>query len=370
MANEQFIDQIVTPEAEAGVQRLKAELSELNQQFIDTARGIAQMQSVLGSTNNLRQFNTEQARAAAAMERLNGIRLRNEITQERLNQTVARGVQQQQRATQAATAALTPYQQLIQRQKELALAAQNAGAQFGIQSEQYRNAAAQANTVNAQVSGINRGLGNFRDNVGNYASGIGSFFGNVFSKIRFLANVIPNFGIGTFFLLLGTGLAAVAKQAGLFSDAISTMESNLKNLNDVNKEANRQATDQSVNLKILYTAATDVNNSYHDRLLAARELQREFPNYFKNIQTETILNGGASASYQQLTVDIVANAKALAAISKIKELEAKKADIEFEKLKTRSARAVERDRLTAPTRAQSANTDAITADFTPASTLR
>jgi hypothetical protein len=55
-------------------------------------------------------------------------------------------------------------------------------------------------------------------------------------------------------------------------------------------------------LKILYTAATDVNLAMKDRLLAVHALQREFPEYFKNIKDEAILNGKAKDSYDLLYI--------------------------------------------------------------------
>ncbi|HXS57509.1 MAG TPA: hypothetical protein VN726_15360 [Hanamia sp.] len=121
------------------------------------------------------------------------------------------------------------------------------------------------------------------------------------------------------------------------SEATKALRANLDNMNEVMANANKKAGEQISTLKLLYQAATDVNLSMKDRLAASKELQKEFPEYFGNIKTETILNGDAKKSYDDLTTSIINNAKAKAAKDKIDELEAKRLDSEFQREKIRAA---------------------------------
>lgn len=120
----------------------------------------------------------------------------------------------------------------------------------------------------------------------------------------------------------------------IFNSKAGVAQANLKNLNEVSQNAAKQYGEQSTNLRILYEATQDVTNSEHDRLLAAQELQKEFPSLFGNIKTEAILNGSAADAYDRATVAILENAKAKAALNKIQELAGKQleADQQIQKI--------------------------------------
>jgi hypothetical protein len=124
-------------------------------------------------------------------------------------------------------------------------------------------------------------------------------------------------------------------------DAAQQTAANLSALNDVMDDANKKAGEQTADLNILYQTATDVTLSTKDRTAAVLELQKTFPDYFKNISQETILNGGAKAQYELLTASILKNAEAKASLNKIEELYAQKLDVSFEKQKVLAAQANE-----------------------------
>lgn len=67
---------------------------------------------------------------------------------------------------------------------------------------------------------------------------------------------------------------------------------NFKNLNEVMKISNKDASSEATRLQVLYRSATDVNNAQQNRIKSVKELQREFPAYFKGIKDEDILNEG------------------------------------------------------------------------------
>lgn len=65
-------------------------------------------------------------------------------------------------------------------------------------------------------------------------------------------------------------------------------------------------------LKLLYTAATDVTRSIDDRTKSIEELKKQFPDHFGNIENEIILNGKAEESYYKVATAIQAASKARA----------------------------------------------------------
>ncbi|WP_172336612.1 hypothetical protein [Mucilaginibacter sp. SG564] len=132
-------------------------------------------------------------------------------------------------------------------------------------------------------------------------------------------------------------------------DALSAMVSNFKNLNDVMKSSNGEASSQITRFQILYKSATDVNNSYNDRLLSVKELKKEFPEYLKALSDESIMNGKAKKTCDELTKSLVENARARAAEAKIEKLSAQMLDADFQKKKIYSARQSELARIITPT---------------------
>lgn len=353
MANSELIDSIIDRGAVGKqITDTTAELADLDKQLIAAAQSANALNAAIGKAANTRQLTQTTNQAAIAQQRLTNLQTAGAIAQQRLTNLQTAAANQQAKQTAATNKLTGEYQKLVTAYNQATLAARNAGATFGVNSIQFQVTSQQVQTLRGQLDAIDQPLGNFQRNVGNYAGGIASAFGKAFNGLRVLANIIPGLGISGIFLVAFQGLKYLADQVGLFQDKIDIMTLNLKNLNDVNKTASDEYGKQSTALKILYQAATDVNNNMHDRLLAVRELQKEFPDTFKNIKTETILNGDASASYQQLTKDILDNAKARAAEGKIAELAGQIQEREFQKQKILSAAGEQRSRVVAPVNAQ------------------
>lgn len=192
-----------------------------------------------------------------------------------------------------------------------------------------------AGKVGFDSSGVAvKNFGKEIDNTRTPVENLGKALTRGFTYLRQIAYILPGIGIAGIFNLAFIGIEKATEALGLFSEKLSVAQKNLANLNAVAIAAGKQFGEQSTNLRILYQATTDVTNSEKDRILAARELQKEFPDTFRNIKLETILNGGASDSYKQLTTDILDNAKARAALSKIQELAGKvlEDDIQLQKI--------------------------------------
>jgi ABC-type transporter Mla subunit MlaD len=181
-----------------------------------------------------------------------------------------------------------------------------------------------------------RNVGNYQEDIEKAAKATGGF-GAAVSKsygfLRTLANIIPGLGISGIFLLAYQYGKQFFDLLVSGTEQINTAAENFKNLNEVVSNANKDAGKQIADLKILYTAATDVALSTRDRADAAIELQKTYPETFKNFSIEEIELGKAKTGYDELTKAIIATARAKAAKDKIDELEAQRLDVAFQKQK-------------------------------------
>lgn len=182
------------------------------------------------------------------------------------------------------------------------------------------------------------------DDLGQAVEKNSNFLTSAFSKVRQLAYILPGVGVAGILAFFTGPIIEYISKLDIFANKLTVAKSNLDNLNEVSKNAAKQYGEQSTNLRILYDATQNVTNSEHDRLLAAQELQKEFPSLFGNIKTETILNGGAAEAYKEATIAILENAKAKAAVSKISELAAKQLEAEFQIQKIVNAQSNETKR--------------------------
>lgn len=103
------------------------------------------------------------------------------------------------------------------------------------------------------------------------------------------------------------------------SAAVDKTATNVRNLSRVMDEAAKQSAAERVELDILYKATQDQTRSLKERNEAADELQRKYPEFFRNLTNEAILAGDAANAYQNLTENILNVAKARAAMKIIEE---------------------------------------------------
>jgi hypothetical protein len=194
---------------------------------------------------------------------------------------------------------------------------------------------AEIETLDLAVKEAAISQGIYNKNVGNYA---------VVAQLaeRETAQVVRQLiRMGAQFLIITVAFGAITwlydfiKGLDVFTGRLDKATQNLNALNDVMKDADQQAGKQITNLKLLYQSATDVNNSTVERTKSVIELKKEFPDTFKALKTEAILNGEASDSYKKLSDEILKNAVARAAVTKIQQLAGTMNDIEFQKQKIR-----------------------------------
>jgi len=109
-------------------------------------------------------------------------------------------------------------------------------------------------------------------------------------------------------------------------------------------KGSKNAQKEITELNTLYAITQDVSLSTKQRGDAVDTLQSKYPEYFKNLSDETILNGNAEAAYKRLATAIIETAKARAAqdlitknSSRQLENEQKVIDLEAQNIKNRQA---------------------------------
>lgn len=159
-------------------------------------------------------------------------------------------------------------------------------------------------------------------------------------------------GIIIAFNLLATVAGYVAPKllslihfTGDLSEAQKTLNINYQNFNDINEKGDKDAGKQITTLRILYEASTNVGLSMKERLKAVKSLQDQFPDYFKNLTNENILNGNSKIEYDQLTQSIIKTARAKAALGKLGEIASKQLDNDILRQKIMNATANEASRV-------------------------
>lgn len=134
-----------------------------------------------------------------------------------------------------------------------------------------------------------------------------------FSAIRQLAYVLPGIGIAGIFSAAFTGVETLVD--GIFS------VSNAFNLAAVQAEVFKDALKSSVGetstLQSLVAVARDVSLSTNQRTNAIKELQKEYPDYLRNISLENINSAATSKAINSLTNSILQKALVEAYASRI-----------------------------------------------------
>ena len=146
--------------------------------------------------------------------------------------------------------------------------------------------------------------------------------------------------------LIGIAIAGVAALALVIRNLgkeQSDLERQTQLLNEVNKEANKTAGQEIATLQKLYSVATNTTLSIDKRKEAVGELQKQYPEHFKNIKEEIILQGKASTAYDATKDSILAAARARAIESKLAKLANDELEAEQEKLVT--LKKIEQNRL-------------------------
>jgi len=129
--------------------------------------------------------------------------------------------------------------------------------------------------------------------------------------------------------IIGTIIYLAVNYAKL-KNSISDAARESKLLNDVNKEAAQIAGTQIAALDSLYRVSTNANIPIKKRKEAVDEIQKQYPEYFKNVKDEIILQGKAADAYDRTKDSILEKAKATAIESKLAALSTEQLQKEFD----------------------------------------
>lgn len=236
--------------------------------------------------------------------------------------------------------------------------------------------------LNSKVLELESSTGRFGRNVGNYASG----FSPLAFQVQQIARELPSLTISArqFFLAISNNLPMLADEikkakieyvalkaegikgvpvwkqlikaallwqtalvvgitlltaygkeiGGFFKNLFSGKKTfdataiSTKALNEAMAEGAKNAQKEITKLKLLYGATQNTSKSTKDRIAAAKELKRLYPEYLGHMSNEEILAGKAAGAYKKLAASIIEKAKANAAEKKITENQTKILELE------------------------------------------
>ena len=121
-----------------------------------------------------------------------------------------------------------------------------------------------------------------------------------------------------------TLVTLVAAAYFTFSDEADKAAKSQKSLNDVMKEGVASAAQDITQLDILYKKAMKAKEGTDERKKAIEELQKQFPEYFGNLNAESAKNEDLRKSYVALKDAIIASARAKAAMAELEKREAER----------------------------------------------
>jgi hypothetical protein len=143
--------------------------------------------------------------------------------------------------------------------------------------------------------------------------------------------------------LLTTGLTYLAQSGLSVGDVIDKITGNFDEfgaaLSKANDEAVKNSAAEISGMNSLVTTAKNVNLSMNDRLIAVKELQKQYPGYFGNLTQEQILNGNVATAVKGVTDALIAKAKAQAYTGELVKLSQEEFKLEEKKLQLLSEKA-------------------------------
>ncbi|MGE7777383.1 hypothetical protein ACQKLP_21875 [Chitinophaga sp. NPDC101104] len=151
--------------------------------------------------------------------------------------------------------------------------------------------------------------------------------------------------IGPGGVVLGLNLAITAatmavQKYGSLTEAIDAILNPLneqariqKAVNQTMLEGTQDAQKELAKLDGLYRATQNLNVPLSERNKIIDQLQKKYPDYFRNLSNEAILAGQGAAAYDKLRQSIIATAQARAIEKKIGEISAERLEIDLKRTK-------------------------------------
>lgn len=124
-------------------------------------------------------------------------------------------------------------------------------------------------------------------------------------------------------------LAKKRKEQSEYNDVLKETIDLTEELRKADLKASQSAGSATTKAKTLYAISQDLNRSYEERIAAATELKKLYPEYLDNIDAEAIVAGKAAGAYDKLTESLVRRAKAQSYLEGLTDLEKKRLQAEF-----------------------------------------
>lgn len=180
---------------------------------------------------------------------------------------------------------------------------------------------AEAEQLDIAIKQLRGSTGDATKNVGAYTTATQIADKVSAQFIRQLIRMAAQFLLITVVIGAATWLFDFIKNLDIFTGRLDQATQNLKAFNEVQKSAAADAGQIVGKYRILSDTIKDLNISYEDRLRAATELKKLFPEELEHSTAQAIANGTEAASLDKLSDSVVKLAKAKAAASEIEKIE-------------------------------------------------
>ncbi len=145
---------------------------------------------------------------------------------------------------------------------------------------------------------------------------------------RAASAVQPWVALLTVLSVVGVAIWGLVSAADKGKTSMGRLVSAQQEFNKASKEGEKNAVAETSKLRTLYNATQDTTKSMEERRACVKQLQDQYPAYFKNLTAEQILAGKAADQYRRLASDIIAVAKARVYQERIEKLSGENADLE------------------------------------------
>lgn len=166
------------------------------------------------------------------------------------------------------------------------------------------------------------------DEMGNAIGKSTNYAGKAFGALRNIANILPGIGLAGLLAFAIDPIVDFVKWLFKASDATEFLAESQKRLDGFNKDVAVSVAKESAELLILKAKIEDTKLPMDTRIANVKDLQLLYPQYFKDLKQEDILNGNAAIAYNLAAQAILRKAKAMSASKKVEELALSELDID------------------------------------------
>lgn len=228
--NSEKIDEIIdTAATSTQYKTLVGQVDDLDAKFVALTKEVIAFNKAVADSKGFADFTKNTAAAAVASEKLIDVQnqssvanikaqqelkiletLQNKkvVSDNQLTASNARAAAAQEKASQAATKALSPYQQLSKELDKQRLAAKDLGVQYGLNDPRFLKAQEGVLKLDDQLKKLDKSLGQNQRDVGNYAENVKSALESFYEE---LDKIIP--GAGKFSRTVVEGFNKISESA-------------------------------------------------------------------------------------------------------------------------------------------------------------